>query len=1582
MAEIVTLQVKIQENNTLATLTNLDELVKKLNSQTVNIKVNASGVEKIKSSLSSITTSQNTAATSTKTLTSSLDKMGESVGRMSTDFSDGVVNAKNFITSLDGMRNATVKASGSVTNAEGTFQTFSASVKNSDGTLTNYQYAVDNATGSVYKMNKGVKEAAEWHGILGDSLGNIIAKMFVWQVMGALISAPIRAFKNAISTLKEVDTQLVTIQKVTDYTKDEIDALTDSAYDLASAYGKTADSVLETAASFAKAGYTDQIEALTELTLLTENVGDVEADTATEFILAADAAWGLGGDTQKLTEIIDGLNEISNKNATDVSKMAEGITVAGSVFANAGESVQTFSALLGTTTAVTQRSGSEMARGLRTIVMNVRQIKGELDDGELIDEDSISNAAKALKEVGISTMDANGQLRLTSDVLSELAGKWDTLSANEISKVSEALAGKRQANILTALMSNWDMYEKQVSEYANAAGSALSENEIYLDSWEAKSNQLSATWTKFVSNTISSDFVKWLLDVAKSILEFSDNAGLAAVALIGLIAAFSSAKEIRKFTEIFSSLKKAILDFASAASIGEVALSSWVSVIGLAVAAISLLVMGFKQISSSMERQTEKMREATSAYETAQSELESITTELETQSQRMDELNGKEKLTYAENGELEELQAITQELLIQEDIAKRAAAEAQKKAAIEASKTIDQFSDVSVSEDEISYYRDQSSQSGDMYSNLLLEDNFSAYIAGLRDLKQAQADALKAINVGDNQEYYLQLSGEIEDYEAKLYDQISILQESRSAMQDYYDVIKDTPYDQMTSDQKKVYDSYNATTDAIKTLYLELDPAKYLDLFVTSGNDAVDKVKELGKEGKVTAKDIEELAKIFPDLVDYMDKTGDSAQDLADYFNEMETATDLADDLADSTDDLTSAIDKFNEAVSSEKSDQFKEYVDAFKKMKEAAESGYWGSNAFQGGLELFLDPSVIQEFGDDYKGLWEYIQNHGIADAFGNAESMGSAFADSIIEAAGGMADGLAEVTDETGNVIAAIHSAGDSYDWYVDTSVDGITALAKATGMSTDAIISVVRAWAMLDPSVDTTELDETEQKLTEIKATTETIPENKDTEITNTADDATKKVETYIDWLNKIDATKTTRLRVIVDQVSESNAEGTKNSKGGNALVNDEQGTGLKPELIVDNGMAYIANGGNPAIVSLNPGATVYTADETKRILRGTSASGKIPAFASGGNIPISGGSSSSGSASGASSSLEGNSDLLSEFKDWVEWYMDKAKDEADAQTDAIDDQIDALKAEHEAQQDANDLLEKQLAVEEATKDLLDAQAERTVRYYNSDTGNWEWMADQRDVQSAKEKLEEAQKTLDDYIAEQEYNAIIDALEKQKEAITAQYDALKAEWDDILASFEVPARGIAEILADMNASGVPELQSAADRVKSILNGLADFIGETINYSTPEASTSTTTSTGSKTPDKTWTPPSTLPAKPGIIKGTLYDNGGLASGKGLLAKAIEADEAVISPELTSKILSPHSTETYREFTTFLTALTSVGRSGSISGGKSIASASSITNNSGNNTYINGVKIGSDQMTQPLANVLNALGIYNNPRN
>lgn len=636
----------------------------------------------------------NRAAAEAQKIQNVLGSLGTNIGT----FSGNAAEAKEWIASLDGMSGATVKATGNVRNAAGVFQTYSAAVDGAKGTTDNFTFAINESTGEVYKLANGAVDAAKKNSLLGDSIGRVLLKMAAWQIFGDLISKVIGSFRDALNTLKDVDTEMVNVQKVTDYSSAQMQALEENAYALASAYGRTADEITAMYTTFARAGYLDdQLDSMTELGTLLANIGDISQDTASKFLLAVDAAWKLNGSESELMTVMDGLNEITNKNAVDMEALTSGITVAGSVFAEAGESVQTFSALVGAGVAATQRSGSEISRGLRTIVMNIRQIKGETEDGELIDGESIAKASNALREyAGISTM-ANGQLRESSAVLSDLAGKWDTLDTVAQSAIAEALAGKRQANILTALMGNWDTVEKMMQDYADGAGSALRENEIYLDSWEAKSKKLTASWTEFVSHLVETDTIKDALDGVIGLVELLDSEGGHLVITVGLLTgavlllghakkelmASEAVKDIKAASTAIKELTAKVIAYAAAkkaaaAGDGEMALHVAELKENLAGALGKLKAFGigaavFAALALAISLSTEKAR----AYEKALEDVETAQGALDETKSEYDELINKTgELTDAEKKRLEVLKELRQEQEKQLDAAQKSAWEA------------------------------------------------------------------------------------------------------------------------------------------------------------------------------------------------------------------------------------------------------------------------------------------------------------------------------------------------------------------------------------------------------------------------------------------------------------------------------------------------------------------------------------------------------------------------------------------------------------------------------------------------------------------------------------------------------------------------------------------------------------------------------------------------------------------------------------------------------------------------------------------------------------------------------------------
>lgn len=499
------------------------------------------------------------------------------------------------------------------------------------------------------KVQKGTKEMTEKTNLLGDSFTNAYLKMLQWQVVGTIVSKTIGAFRDAISTMKAVDDEMVTVRKVTGFTAEQMEELRDRAYETASAYGEAADEYLNSVAAFARAGYGEQADALAELATKTKLVGDTNAETAQQFLLSVDAAYQYKGNIEALTKVLDGANEIDNKYATSIEKLAEGLGTVAPVAAQAHVGIDELTAAIGTITAVTQRSGSEAARAFRALVLNiVGDTKTEIDEGVTWTTGEIAGLKDVIRQYAPAAYEAAKATGEVIDPMEAIGGlaqsmKDGLLTEQKLMEMVSDIGGKLRTSQLLALIQNWDMYQSMLKDYANAVGSADKEIENALDSWTRKTNILKNEWAEFIQSMVSTDAVKGGLDVLIGAVEVLNTdighfAAVSGTAVLGMLALKAAAKGAT-----------AAVTKLSAAGI---AMNPWLLAIAAAAGAFSLVW-----------KATEDYRKSLSTLNT---EIETNNTQLEENKKRLDEINEipwhdltpelieEKKALEAENAELEQ----------------------------------------------------------------------------------------------------------------------------------------------------------------------------------------------------------------------------------------------------------------------------------------------------------------------------------------------------------------------------------------------------------------------------------------------------------------------------------------------------------------------------------------------------------------------------------------------------------------------------------------------------------------------------------------------------------------------------------------------------------------------------------------------------------------------------------------------------------------------------------------------------------------------------------------------------------------
>ena len=141
----------------------------------------------------------------------------------------------------------------------------------------------------------------------------------------------------------------------------------------------------------------------------------------------------------------------------------------------------------------------------------------------------VESTAKLREEIlaltGVDIMDGANQFKSTYAIMDELAAKWQDLTDIQQASVTELIAGKRQGNIVSSLMSNFDTAREALDASLGASdgiGSAMKEHAKWSESLEARLLKLKATWQSFAQTFMDSDLLKVGIETLKVLLNILD----------------------------------------------------------------------------------------------------------------------------------------------------------------------------------------------------------------------------------------------------------------------------------------------------------------------------------------------------------------------------------------------------------------------------------------------------------------------------------------------------------------------------------------------------------------------------------------------------------------------------------------------------------------------------------------------------------------------------------------------------------------------------------------------------------------------------------------------------------------------------------------------------------------------------------------------------------------------------------------------------------------------------------------------------------------------------------------------------
>lgn len=785
------------------------------------------------------------------------------------------------------------------------------------------------------------------------------------------------------------------------------------------------------------------------------------------------------------------------------------------------------------------------------------------------------------------------------------------------------LAGKNQYKVLASVMQNFSTATEATATALNSSGSAARENARYMESIEARVTAVSAAFQKMSMAVVDSDLVKGILDVVKGLADFGATDVGSTVTQILLLSGASwgglqllGQSILPGIMSSFGASEGIILGFKAA-------LSGSLPVILAVVGGITTLIAIIKAIKSAYDAANPSVEEASLSLKNAQDSLQSVTESYESADTKLKELNSTrfEERSAEIDAEIERLQLLVQ------------------------------------------YYEQlQQARQGDVteaastYAKTVEKEGFATgkYTAtyGYRDIRTMETPSDIpdwVIDTSTYQSFENAVLGVVNTLNAATGAQIEFTNATETyalLQRDYGVSIKEN-----TLSVSELGGRLNVLSQAFTTgeevsnntieAYKKLTEgsAEYAEAIRLLGDQATK-----GQQQFLTAYDNVTIA-----YESYIQSVADGNNITTDQAERNLQAAAALSTYAQNLLAAASAYDTFKNrlAETGDYDDSFKGLVSLFGEINSEMEKGQYGSQAMLDALNILTGQTF------DYNSAQEYLNQNlstlttlfgdaesgglGLITAMQNLQSQGDNTWGSITEVNGGLevsitdfgalADSLGITEGNLYQLTEAARIFGVDFQYNVEDILGSIEGLGEGITSVQDGITHIdfaefvnqaqslnmtneeIQLYHNLLQNAADVQLDNVSEGLSAINDSSGDATTGAES-LSSALDDVSGfDSSSVVGGLNAIgnaaaqNAPKVGNLASALAslKVPGAFAEGTSHAKEGDALVNEEGA-----ELIQSGDKAYIAGGGFPTIAHLHEGDKVYTAEETKDILKG----GKLP------------------------------------------------------------------------------------------------------------------------------------------------------------------------------------------------------------------------------------------------------------------------------------------------------------------------------------------------------------------------------------
>lgn len=379
---------------------------------------------------------------------------------------------------------------------------------------------------------KRVDMAADGAGLKGkgfaSSLSGAIKSISRYVSASALIYKSFYAIKEGIKEVVAIDTALVDLKKTTDGTTGQLREFYYSSNDIAKQLGVSTKEVVQAAADWSRLGYSiKDAETMAKTSSIFASISPgMDIQTATDGLVSTMKAFGIEAE-DTLDGVASKINAIGNTQAVTNEDIVNILTRSSAAMKEANNTLEETIAL-GTAATEIVRNADMVGTALKTVSLRIRGYDEETEEYiggiEELTGDIADLTKSAEHPLGISLFkdDAKTEFKSTTELFRDISKIYDELTDKQQAGLLEKLAGKRQAQVVAAILNNFDAVEKSLETMTSSAGSSLKEMSVIQDSLEFKLNALKETAVGVFQNAFDTNALGGVIDVITSIIKAID----------------------------------------------------------------------------------------------------------------------------------------------------------------------------------------------------------------------------------------------------------------------------------------------------------------------------------------------------------------------------------------------------------------------------------------------------------------------------------------------------------------------------------------------------------------------------------------------------------------------------------------------------------------------------------------------------------------------------------------------------------------------------------------------------------------------------------------------------------------------------------------------------------------------------------------------------------------------------------------------------------------------------------------------------------------------------------------------------